>query len=143
MHNEVADLPVTILQNEAWASGQSSSVKLALSEIQSHGRTGGILFLAVDQPFLTTETLKGLITLHASHYGTTIVPVHAGQPGSPVLFDCAHFGQLAAISGDKGGRSILKDIQTTTYTVQDEKELLDIDTMELYQTHIHEMDFPE
>jgi molybdenum cofactor cytidylyltransferase len=141
MRQEVADLPVTILDNEAWASGQSSSVKQALSEIQNHGHTGGILFLPVDQPFLTKETLKELINLHASHCGTTIVPVHAGQPGSPVLFDWAHFDQLAAISGDKGGRSILNDIQTLPYNVQNEKELLDIDTMDLYQTHIHEMDF--
>ncbi len=138
---EVEDLPVILLQNELWSSGQSSSVKLALQEIQNLKPIGGILFLPVDQPFLSTETLNGLIKLHSLHCGSTIIPYFEDQPGAPVLFDADHFNQLGSIQGDKGGRSILKEISTVPFMIHNKLELLDIDTRDLYKQYINEFDF--
>lgn len=58
--------------------------------------------------FLSAATIDRLITAYRSGAESIVAPEHGGQRGNPVLFTREHFDRLAAISGDRGGRELLR-----------------------------------
>jgi molybdenum cofactor cytidylyltransferase len=129
----LSDLELTIVCNPDYASGQSTSVKAGLKSV--HPSASGVLFIPVDQPFLSSEVLDQLINTYQESEGLITLPACKGRRGSPVLFDRSLFPELAAITGDRGGRQILKDHEKeiVTVTLENEKPLMDIDTPETYR----------
>ncbi|MFN4191900.1 MAG: NTP transferase domain-containing protein [Tabrizicola sp.] len=68
----------------------------------------GLLVLPADMPDFTTEALDGLIRAfrsapHLIWRGST----PEGQPGHPVIFPRDLWPELAKVTGDEGGRSVL------------------------------------
>lgn len=56
----LAPLPVTVLLNEHWREGQSTSVVLAAKRAQEQ-RSDALVVMVADQPFLTAEHLQALV----------------------------------------------------------------------------------
>ena len=120
---------VTIAPNPAWASGLASSVHTALAALTP--TTQATIFLPVDQPLLDPLLLRRLV--QAWHSGAPIAaPLVEGKlRGAPSLFDRSFFGALAAITGDVGGRDLLRAHRDVVVGVQaDPAWLLDVDRPE-------------
>lgn len=123
----VADLEARVVENPAFARGQSSSVRIGLTAVSPGARAA--LFLPCDQPFLTAPVLDRLLDAYAATCGPIVLPSHGGRRGAPVLFDRSLFAELSQIEGDRGGRQLLAAHPEGVVTVPLESELplLDVD----------------
>jgi molybdenum cofactor cytidylyltransferase len=126
----VADLPVTVIQNPEWETGQSSSVRAGLVGLPAE--TGSALFLLVDQPQVPVELMRSLVALHAETLIPIVAPRVDQRRANPVLFDRLTFPDLMGIQGDVGGRVLFSRYPVSWLDWEDENLLLDIDTEEDY-----------
>jgi molybdenum cofactor cytidylyltransferase len=91
---------------------------------------GAALFPLVDQPGVTPTVLDALIRRHRTTLAPAIWPEHEGRRGNPVLFDRSVFPELMRLSGDTGGRAVLRAYlaQAERVPVNEPGILFDIDT---------------
>jgi len=131
VRQELSDLPVEIVFNPDWESGQSTSVQAGLSAIQNN--SGSVIFFLVDQPYLSETLIRSMIERHVESLAPIVAPLVSGQRGNPVLFDRVTFGDFQSLQGDAGGRQLFSRYQVSWLEWHDEKVLLDIDTDEDYR----------
>jgi molybdenum cofactor cytidylyltransferase len=86
------------------------------------------LVCLADMPFVTTRTYHSLAAALAED--TIVVPTYLGRPGNPAGFGRAFFDALAELTGDRGGRSVIRANSSlvTSLPVDDPAILQDIDT---------------
>jgi len=124
----LAGLGAEEVRNPAYASGLASSIRAGLAAVLPSAEAA--LFLPADQPFLTSGLLDRLIGAYAASAHRIVLPAAAGRRGSPVLWDRSLFGELAGLTGDTGGRSLLERFgsHVLAVEVQDPLELADLDS---------------
>lgn len=131
-------LPLQIVINHDYASGQSSSVKAgvkALGNCNSNPEVktdrAGVLFVLGDQPLLKPETINLLIEGFLRH-GGIIAPYYQGKRGNPVLFDLSFRPEFEALQGDAGAREIITRHPELLHKIEvtDPGILVDVDTPE-------------
>jgi len=127
----LAGLPVTIVENEEWRLGQSTSVRMGLRSLPED--CGAALFLLADQPTVTSAIIEALVRRHQQTLAPIIAPRIAGKRTNPVLFDRDTFPDLMNIEGDTGGRAIFSRYTLQYLDWKDVGLLLDIDSPEDYQ----------
>ncbi len=133
------DMMVCVAQD--YAEGMSSSLRtgiqtlLQLEQNPGQGRIEGALIILGDQPLITASLLNQLIELKYTSGKRIVAPLFEDRRGNPVIFDRQLFPALLTVSGDEGGRSILKQHpdEIATLTVRDQQINQDIDTWEAYQ----------
>jgi molybdenum cofactor cytidylyltransferase len=124
--------PARMVENPAWAEGQSTSVRAGLKAV-SPG-CSGVLFLLADQPFVTPYLVNALVERHRASLAPIVAPRVAGRRANPVLFDRSTWFELAAVTGDAGGRGLFDRYRERIAWVDwDETVLPDVDTLEDYQ----------
>ncbi len=131
----VQGLPLQIVYNPAWETGQSSSLVSGLTAAQEqagHPGIGGAVFLLADQPQIPAPLIRNLVEIHAQNLPPLVAPQAGGRRGNPVLFDRVTFPDLLALRGDVGGRSLFSKYPATWLTWLDERILFDVDTSEDY-----------
>ncbi|MCB0045315.1 MAG: putative selenium-dependent hydroxylase accessory protein YqeC [Caldilineaceae bacterium] len=131
LHTERVD----IVHNPRWPSGQASSVAAGLAHIvrrgspsgsspdlpltesagefpweftRMEGTTRAAVFLPVDQPFAPAWLLRGLIRLWEGGAGLAAPRANGELRGAPALFDRAYWPELIKLTGDVGGRGLLR-----------------------------------
>jgi len=124
----LGDRPVQKLVNYQWREGMSTSVRTGLCAVPPEAE--GALFLQCDQPRITPDLLLTMVDRFERGGGSIIHPVHDGHRGTPVLFARRFFPELSAVTGDEGGRSLIRrhPEQVATITVDDPAVLADVDT---------------
>jgi molybdenum cofactor cytidylyltransferase len=130
------------LNNPDYQQGMSTSLRLGLAQIASldpqHDIEGAIVLLG-DQPFISTEIIDALIDSKHTSQKRIIAPCYHGKRGNPVLLDASLFGELAAVTGDEGGRSVItrhpEDIESVE--LGDAMANHDVDTWEAYQQAVN------
>ena len=126
---EIKNFPVKICENPEWQKGQSTSVKRGLEYLPEECMAA--MFLLADQPFLNTALIEYLQkTYQSSDKNSIIIPRVGEKRSNPVVFPKNIFPELMAVEGDKGGRSIFQNHTIVYAPWEDEKILLDIDTLE-------------
>ncbi len=125
-------LPARIVENRAFAEGQSTSVVTGLRSVDPTACAA--MFMPCDQPFLTGAVLDTLIAAYERTSGPIVVPAFEGRRGAPVTFARSLFAELETIGGDVGGRSILPRHEHEIVAVELDggRPLLDINTPEDY-----------
>jgi molybdenum cofactor cytidylyltransferase len=126
----LSDLPVQVIFNSAWQSGQSSSIRAGLKALPAS--TGAAIFLLVDQPQIPAALLRAMVEEHAAGLPPVLAPLAGGRRANPVLFDRLTFPDLLQISGDQGGRAVFSKYQVSYLPWHDEQILLDVDTPQDY-----------
>lgn len=126
----IKDLPVRIVNNNEWATGVSSTIKVGLTSVQKE--VGGVVFLQADQPHIPTSLINRLVEAHEATLSPVIGPQIDGQRGSPVLFDASTFAGLLSLEGDIGGRALFAKYRVQWIPWHDSNLLLDIDSPEDY-----------
>lgn len=101
---EASRLEVVI--NREYKDGQSTSLKKGLNLVKND--CSAAMFLLGDQPFISPEIINRLIDAWVDSDKEICVPVHKGRRGAPALFSSSLFPDLLSISGDRGGRDIIK-----------------------------------
>lgn len=109
---------------------QSDSVKRGLQACAEG--TEACLFMSCDQPFLSEESLWKLAMAFLKDPSRPYRLSYAGEAAMPALFPRRLFPRLLALTGDRGGGSILRDPAVHTGLVEagSARELMDIDTKE-------------
>jgi molybdenum cofactor cytidylyltransferase len=125
-------LAVRIIRNDDFLDGQSTSLRAGIAALDAS--VSAALVLLADQPLLQPATIDALIEVYLREQPPIVVPRHAGQRGNPVLFDRGLFGELVAITGDQGARSVIKthEPEIRWLDTTDGGILLDIDTPDAY-----------
>lgn len=121
-----------IVENNAPEMGQSHSIRLGV--INSCQSAEGLMFLVGDQPFITEGIINKLIESFTHENCSAVVPMYNGIKGNPVIFHSKLRDKLMNLSGDSGGRVLLKELEDiTTVSFDDAKPGMDIDTREDYE----------
>lgn len=119
-------LSVEIVHNEAWRTGQSSSLRIGIDQIPD--LCGAVVFLLADQPRVTVELVRAVVDAHTLGLAPIVAPLVDGERANPVLFDRRLFVELLEISGDVGGRALFSQYPIEYITWHDRSVLMDIDT---------------
>lgn len=135
VRSTIQDLPVTIVENSNWESGQASSVAVGIDGLPDD--VGGAVFMMADQPLLPVNLLRSLVELHASQLAPVVVPLAGGQRANPVLFDRRLFPELRKLTGDTGGRVLFSKYPPVWLPWNDPDSLRDIDTLQDYENLLH------
>ena len=134
-HDEIANVIDTrpkIVDNPGWKIGKSSSIKTGVNSAQR--TSDGVIFFMVDQPFINKEIINTLINEFKGSIDNIIVPRVNGHLCNPVLFGKKYYKELIGLSGEQGGKKIIKKAKDVRWVDwEDERLLLDIDTDEDYK----------
>jgi molybdenum cofactor cytidylyltransferase len=103
----LAGLDVEFVHNDAYATGQASSVREGVRAVPD--RADAALVALGDMPFVAPATVALLVDAYAAGAGDALAAAHDGRRGNPVCFDRRFFDALTDVTGDVGGRSILLD----------------------------------
>jgi len=123
-----------IVLNAEYRSGMSSSIKKALDQISSVDLEGFFVLLG-DQPFINPSLLFKMLLAFTPDKKEIVVPFYKDRQGNPVFFDGYWKDELMKLSGDMGGRVLIKahPERIKRFKISDECILLDIDREEDYE----------
>lgn len=90
------------------------------------------LFLVADQPYIKASTIQRFIDETLSQKAILSTLAYQEKVGNPTLFHCQFYNELMSLKKDEGGRKVINRYQNVCLKVEveDELELLDIDTKE-------------
>jgi molybdenum cofactor cytidylyltransferase len=117
-----------IVLNPEYRSGMSSSIRKALYQISSEV-VEGIFILLGDQPLINPSIIFKMLKAFTPGKREIVVPFYKDKQGNPVLFDNYWRDELLELSGDVGGRVLIKahPERIKRVKVSDESIFLDID----------------
>jgi molybdenum cofactor cytidylyltransferase len=123
-----------IVLNAEYRSGMSSSIKKALDQISSEELVGFFVILG-DQPFINPSLLYKMLRAFTLDKKEMVVPFYKDRQGNPVFFDGYWKDELMKLSGDVGGKVLIKahPERIKRFKISDESILLDIDREEDYE----------
>jgi molybdenum cofactor cytidylyltransferase len=138
LRGQIEHLPVEVVINPDYRSGQLSSLQAAIRHISDDDRCDGMLVHLVDHPFIDVALVDALIESFFETKKMIVVPRYKGKRGHPVIFSRELFGELLNAPLDQGAKAVVNAHRQETLEIewQDEGITLDIDTPELYRQHV-------
>ncbi|MBN8630229.1 MAG: nucleotidyltransferase family protein [Rhodobacterales bacterium] len=137
----VADLPITVVPVPDAALGMSRSIQRGILAIEAaeDGPEDGMMVLPADMPEFSSKALADLISRFRTEPeliwrgGTT-----DGTPGHPTIFPRDLWAELRAVTGDEGGRSVLKrhSDRVRVVPLPGRMAVLDLDTPEDWAAYL-------
>jgi len=123
-----------IVLNSEYRSGMSSSIRKALHQISSNELEGFFVILG-DQPLINPSILYKMLLAFTPGKKEIVVPFYKDRQGNPVFFDGYWKDELMKLSGDMGGRVLIKahPERIKRFKIPNESILLDIDREEDYE----------
>ena len=125
VREEIGDLPVSVVENENWQSGISSSIRAGLEQLSSRD---GVVITLCDQPFMTAAVLNDLISTHRKTGRAIVASTYGTTRGVPAFFAPELFIELASLTKDEGARRIIASHPEKIATVEFPQGAIDIDT---------------
>ncbi len=125
-------LSIQCIVNEQPRHGLGSSIARGICSLDASQYSGAAIFLG-DMPFIKAETVASLaIRFMAEQCSKIIRPSYQGQPGHPVLFPTALFGELGRLNGDQGAMLVVRQNSNSLCNVstEDTGVVRDVDTPE-------------
>lgn len=108
--------------------GMGATLAHAMRHVLKQGNWDGCLVCLADMPFIRPETYRQIgNTLQTD---TIVVPYFAGRAGNPAGFGASFFPSLTNLTGDRGGRAVVRKNPgaVVKLEVNDPAILQDIDT---------------
>ena len=116
------------VRNSAPELGVSHSVALGTRALA--GECDGILYLVGDQPLLTRDTVLRILEVFRAHPDRIIVPAAGDRQGNPCVFPKDLFPALCSLSGDRGGKQLIRaNPERVRHVSVPSRELCDVDTV--------------
>ena len=122
----VKETGAEVLFNPKPERGIASSMQIGLEIAKD---ADACLFTVSDQPWLTAETIIALYDAFQSENKGMACTVWGEKTGNPFIFSKKYYRKLMEITGDKGGKQIIKRYpEDVTYLkISDEREQQDVD----------------
>ncbi len=122
---------VTFVTNDRYREGQGTSV--AAGTLYLARDNLACFFIPGDQPFVSPLLLRHL--MEEFEPGRILVPLVNGTRSSPVLFDRRFYEELSALTGDLGGRQVIRNHPDDVIEIpgSDPAGGFDLDTPEDYE----------
>lgn len=114
-----------VVTNPDWQEGMAASLRHTVQHLSAYP---GVLFIAVDQPLVTLAQLTQLVTLWRQHPDRKVAAYYGDRPGIPAIFPRRCYAALAALYGDIGAKSLLRDPADPPLTVALPEAAADVDT---------------
>jgi molybdenum cofactor cytidylyltransferase len=128
----LAGLPVRTVVNPRYAEGQSTSLRAGLAALSA--AVEAVVVALGDQPLPDPGLLGRLTARFRESWQPIVVPRYRDGRGNPVLFASAVFPELAAVTGDQGGRGVItRDSRRVAEVPVDAPMPADLDTWSDYQ----------
>jgi molybdenum cofactor cytidylyltransferase len=127
MRRELKDLPVSVVENQNWQTGMSSSIRAGLDELRPHDLDGVVIMLC-DQPFVTAGILNDLIATHRQTGKPIVASCYETTKGVPAFFSRDLFTDLTSLSADEGARRLIVKHPELVATINFPEGAIDIDT---------------
>jgi len=126
-----------IIINNAWQSGQLSSIIEGLSALKE-SNCKGILIWPSDHPLISPVLIKKLIDEFLASKSSIVVPKYLQQRGHPIIIANNLFEEVTRAQLDFGLRSVVHAHEDDIREVETNEEgvLINIDTPEDYQRYI-------
>lgn len=86
--------------------GQSVSIRLGLSAVEAD--SDAVLFSVCDQPWLSRESVEGLIAAWREAPDRITALSWDGKRGNPVIFPRKYYAELSSLTGDVGGGRVIR-----------------------------------
>ena len=120
--------PVKVVVNPVYRKGMGTSIAAGLKFVDSQARA--VMLVLADQPYVDSPTIDRLIDAFGSDSKGIAIPTFKKQRGHPLIFDRKYQASLRDLSGDVGGREIIKQNpeDVLEVPVKCEGVVLDIDT---------------
>jgi molybdenum cofactor cytidylyltransferase len=124
---------VQVVINPQFEAGMSNSIQCGLRAVDPC--CSGVLIALADQPFIPADVIDTLIERFTAGKKGIVLPVYHGQRGHPVILSRQYEPELLALSGDAGGRAIVRSHPDDVLEVEvnDKGVVMDIDQPEDYQ----------
>ncbi len=134
--NAIAAKPVKVAINPDYEHGMSTSIMAGLNLV--HSGVQGVMLALGDQPLVDSQTINRLIEEFYNHDKGIAVPTYQGRRGHPIIFAIRYKKQLLKLSGDVGGRQIIKEHpdDVLEIAVNSENVIADFDTTGDYQAYV-------
>lgn len=128
VESALAGLDVEVVYNDAYATGQASSIRAGIDAVRDRDVTAAVIALG-DMPDVNPATVDTVVDAYATGAGVALAAAYEAQRGNPVLFDRRFFDALTAIDDDQGGRAVLLSSEASALVaVPDPGVCRDIDT---------------
>jgi len=120
--------PIKVVVNPLYRKGMGTSIAAGLKFVDSQAQA--VMLTLGDQPYVDSPTIDRLIDAFSSNKKGIAIPTHQGQRGHPLIFALKYQAQLSHLSGDIGGREIIKEHPEDVLEVPVDCEgiTIDIDT---------------
>jgi molybdenum cofactor cytidylyltransferase len=118
---------IKIVENKDYESGIASSLKAGIKA--AGGNYDYFGFCNGDKPFIKVKTIKILLKYLLENKPSILVPIYQEHSGHPTIFSKDYIHDFSLISGDTGGREIIKKYPSvvTYLPINDEGIILDMD----------------
>lgn len=104
---ELSGIPVSIAVNETWHRGIGSSIRCGIGALMTSASTrGAVVILLCDQPFVSAEVIRRLVSAHAGSGKPICVSAFNGTFGPPVVVDSRYFDLLLSLPDDQGAKAL-------------------------------------
>ena len=120
--------PGSVVVNRHWREGLASSIRTGVSRLPPS--CAAVLLVLADQAAVTSDDLRRLAGPWRRRPQCIAAAVFAGTTGAPAIFPRYCFGELEALRGDAGARSILRRSADRVVRVPMPGAELDLDTPE-------------
>jgi molybdenum cofactor cytidylyltransferase len=126
---EISQLPVQIVENQQWAEGMSTSIRVGLEALLAVNQDLEAVAIALcDQPFVSFPILERIVEAYHFTGKPIIASEYAGTLGVPVLFSCTLFSEIMALKGTEGAKQIIRKHIHEVFSVPFPEGSIDIDT---------------
>jgi molybdenum cofactor cytidylyltransferase len=131
---EIDKLAVEIVENPDWETGMSSSIRAGIAGIkESNSNLDAVIIALADQPLINVKVFNKLIQKYQETGNRIIASSYDDIVGVPALFDCALFGELILLEGDRGAKALMRKYQDEVLTIEIPEAGIDIDTPDDYE----------
>jgi len=99
----------TIVVNEGWSDGMGSSIRAGVGRLREEApECAAALLLLADQPAVSEPLLRTLVERFRLGPEPAVACRYGSVLGPPAIFSASLFGELEALRGDEGARSLLR-----------------------------------
>lgn len=119
-----------VIETHCATAGMGASLAAAMRVLMASAPphcTTALIALA-DMPWIKAETYRAVMQASARH--AIVVPTYKGRRGHPVAFDRTFWGEVGALTGDAGARSVLHRHTVFELPTDDAGILRDVDVPE-------------
>jgi molybdenum cofactor cytidylyltransferase len=120
--------PIKVVVNPLYRKGMGTSIAAGLKFVDSQAQA--VMLTLGDQPYVNSLTIDRLIGEFGGSDKGIAIPTYKGQRGHPLIFARKYQAPLSHLSGDIGGREIIKEHHEDVLEVPVDCEgiIIDIDT---------------